>query len=173
MWLPGTGIKVILRPKPSPTLRRDPRPPSGKTDTACRGRFCPSPSTGIHIRWGDTGKSDGGKGGKGGNGEESKTPPPDQVDRLRPGNIPVKDRVRPPSPKTRVKIRQRDENLCMECGVPTRKVGPIKGQKLPPNQSQINHKVPRAKGGNNDDSNLENNCRVCNGRQGDGYEPVG
>ena len=43
---PARVSKVILGPKPSPTIRRDPRPPSGKTDTACRGRFCPSPSTG-------------------------------------------------------------------------------------------------------------------------------
>ena len=66
-------------------------------------------------------------------------------------------------------VRDRDGNVCQERGDDTVQEQARKGEKLPPNQSQIDHIVPRAKGGTNDLGNLRNTCQICNGSKSDRF----
>ena len=55
--------------------------------------------------------------------------------------------------RTRDRIRARDNNTCVFCGVRTvRQRGP--------NQSQIDHSMPKKRRGNNTDLNAQNTCRM-------------
>lgn len=55
----------------------------------------------------------------------------------------------------RERIFRRDGYRCVECGCSERKL------------LTIDHKVPRSKGGKNNDANLQTMCRGCNGAKGD------
>ena len=58
-----------------------------------------------------------------------------------------------PNGKKRDRIKKRDGNKCLKCG--TKK------------SLTIDHIVPRAKGGSNDEDNLQTLCRTCNLEKGE------
>ena len=63
------------------------------------------------------------------------------------------------SPRTKDKIRERDDNKCVFCGVDTT-------DESGPDKSEIDHAIPKADGGNNSENNGQNTCRTCNRQKG-------
>lgn len=53
--------------------------------------------------------------------------------------------------KTRKRILERDKHLCQPC---------LRKGRLTPAR-EVNHKVPKAQGGSDDDENLESTCTPC------------
>jgi 5-methylcytosine-specific restriction endonuclease McrA len=69
------------------------------------------------------------------------------------------------TPTKRKRIYERDDYTCQ---------GPC-GRRLPPghpehDQLSLDHRMPRSKGGRNDDDNLQTMCRDCNSEKGDSEE---
>jgi len=63
------------------------------------------------------------------------------------------------SPATKTAVRTRDNNRCVYCGKRTT-------SKAGARQSNIDHSVPKSRGGNNTMKNLQNTCRRCNQEKG-------
>lgn len=62
---------------------------------------------------------------------------------------------KPFSPKTKDAARSESSNQCTFCGTGTTK-------KSGPTQSNIDHAIPKSRGGNNTQENAQNTCRTCN-----------
>lgn len=76
-------------------------------------------------------------------------------------------RARPLSPKRRRRIYERDGRHCKACGVEVLFGGTTHSpfHRCPP-PGQIDHIVPVARGGQNDDANLRLLCLTCNMQKG-------
>jgi 5-methylcytosine-specific restriction enzyme A len=61
------------------------------------------------------------------------------------------------TPQTRLRIMKRDKFLCIACGA-------TQGE----TELEVDHVVPRAKGGSDDDDNLQTLCQPCNRGKGVG-----
>ncbi len=75
-----------------------------------------------------------------------------------------------PSKKVKQEIRDRDGNVCQNCGGATQTPQQSeKGVSPPGNESNIDHKLPVSKGGTREPDNLQNLCRTCNLEKSDKY----
>jgi hypothetical protein len=73
----------------------------------------------------------------------------------KPGQAGGEGAGRPFSEKTKAQARAASNNTCVFCGQETTaKAGPAK--------SEIDHAIPRSRGGNNSVDNAQNTCRTCN-----------
>jgi hypothetical protein len=62
----------------------------------------------------------------------------------------------------RLRIWERDDKKCWYCGRPTVMHGDVKNPRL----ATIDHLIPRARGGTNDDTNVVSACKRCNELKG-------
>ena len=76
--------------------------------------------------------------------------------------IPIGERDRPIKPRLRMEIFQRDGGKCRLCGDKTRLFGRFKGD---PFVADIDHVIPRSRGGRSQEENLQLLCRTCNRRK--------
>jgi 5-methylcytosine-specific restriction enzyme A len=63
--------------------------------------------------------------------------------------------------RIRLAILQRDRYLCQECKRQGRFTQLVVGNRAASNSARVDHIVPKARGGTNDEANLEALCRLC------------
>ena len=89
----------------------------------------------------------------GGSGDFPKTVEP------KAGSVGGKGAKKAFSPKVKVQARNESNDTCVLCGTKTtREPGPTR--------SEIDHSIPKPRGGNNTIENAQNTCRTCNRSKG-------